>query len=269
MSADSKDIKVLVKGPTNSWALTITVATQTFHETVSTVAKKQSESAGTRFETSGSYGIVSASVSGEYSINNELEDMLQDTNRSETTIDVQLTTTETQKYPVGAFSTLYVYYRYFEGPGMTATSPVPVTRPTPLPKEQMTEEVDIEVVLAPMPLLKRLHIVSSRLGTEAPPSRIRERFGKNDNINHDQGGIYVWLVPEMTTTVSDSLTHIDLVIRHRDSRTPTSQVEDMVHTWSKGRDYRYLLEQRAPGSKMAITSLQFIRSPTELLDVAQ
>ncbi|KAG6827853.1 hypothetical protein H0H92_010243 [Tricholoma furcatifolium] len=205
----SKDIKVIVKGrfihqlmtsaDNTGNSATITrefvytksrsFTTKTFHESVSSVAKKQSQSAGTRFETSGSYGVVSASVSGEYSINNELEEMLQETNRSETTLDVQLTTTETQKYPVGPHSKLYVYYRYFEGPGMKASTPVPVTRPAPMPDQELTEEVDIEVVLTPMPLLKRLHIVSSRLGTEAPANRIRERFGKNDNINHDQGGM--------------------------------------------------------------------------------
>ncbi|KAG6806960.1 hypothetical protein H0H92_009361 [Tricholoma furcatifolium] len=91
---------------------------------------------------------------------------------------------------------------------------------------------------------------------------------------------------------AEALTHIDLVVTlTRDEKfidlgtgskdakyddidlggllfsTPSSEVRDLFSTWSNGKDYRYILQQKSAGSEMAITSLQFIRSPTELRDI--
>ncbi|KAG6826858.1 hypothetical protein H0H92_014153 [Tricholoma furcatifolium] len=265
-----------------------------FREDVASQLKRQSQSAGTRFETSVSYGIVSASVSGEYSITDELEEMIQSTERYETTIKESEELIDVQKYYIGPDSQLYIYYRSFRGPGIKAPLMVPITRPTKMPEAEKIKEVNIEVILAPVQFIKGFKIVSSEHGADAPHNRVRARNGNSDNINHGQDGHYVWIVPETTNKAAEALTHIDLVVtrtldrRHIDIATGDNDAKykdfdigrignifdsdtqnalrAFYKAWSKGEDYRYLIPQQDPNSGSVITNLELIRSTEELKD---
>ncbi|KAG6825109.1 hypothetical protein H0H92_004675 [Tricholoma furcatifolium] len=324
---NNKDVTVMVKGRfvyqqigsfdnrknTDRTSLELThtkyreFKTTIFNESVSSQIKKRSQSAGASMQTSVSYGIASVSISGQYSITDELEEMLQVTQRSEDTITGSDTQVVTQKYYVGPESELYVYYKHLEGPGLKSTSPVPVTRSVKIPDDELTEEVDLKVTLVPIRLIKGfkltapfLQIVRTAHGADAPADRVRERDGNSDNINHGQGGYYVWLVPETTTDVAEALTHIDFFVtamrdrrnidlatgsdgkwnevdisglqpsamEHRTAEQVyadlTKVLAELVNISSHGKDYRYLIPKRNPGSKQFISHLELRRSSTEI-----
>ncbi|KAH0581530.1 hypothetical protein H2248_011239 [Termitomyces sp. 'cryptogamus'] len=78
-------------------------------------------------------------------------------------------------------------------------------------------------------------VVYSDTPLNASPDRVLDWFKGSDDINNKFGSKYVWIVPEITTQVSEALTKFELVIM-----TKAHPGYDDLSKGARG-DYRYLV----------------------------
>ncbi|CCM06247.1 uncharacterized protein FIBRA_08496 [Fibroporia radiculosa] len=103
-----------------------------------------------------------------------------------------------------------------------------------------------------MPWFSNIEVHYGTEQSQAPPGRLLEIKGGNDDINAGFGGKYVWLVPVKTNVHADALSSLSIAIQSKED--PTKQ--DLAA--GAGGDYRYIvLALRDPAK---ITALGLLRS---------
>ncbi|KAG6829967.1 hypothetical protein H0H92_002772 [Tricholoma furcatifolium] len=222
-----------------------------FNESVASHAKKLHEEDKIDVQVGASYGPVSASVGAGHSSSKEIDDMLQNTIRTQQ--ETSITYTRTEEHTVGPHSRLCLYQRNFKGPGMSVAETTFRTTSIPLTNDELEEEVVVDLVLVPKNFVKRIKVVYGDRETQAPANRIREFWGGSDDVNYNMGGKYVWLVAETTTQVAEAINRVDLVI--------TSDKDYRYDDLAKGAHgkFRYLIPVQLPGDNLCITSLRLLR----------
>ncbi|KAG6848067.1 hypothetical protein H0H93_003670 [Arthromyces matolae] len=229
-----------------------------FNESVASHAKKLHDEQKIEIQVGASYGPVSANIGAGHTSSKEIDDMLQNTTRTQTESTVSYSRTEERTYTVGPNSRLCLYQRNFKGPGLGVAETTFRTTPLPLTNEELEEEVPVDLVLAPKSFIKGIKVVYTDRETQAPSTRIRDMNGGSDDINHGQAGKYVWLVAETTTIAADAVTHIDLVITGSEDK----RYDDLAKG-AKGK-YRYLIPTRQYGDSVFMTGLRLYRSQSEI-----
>jgi len=79
--------------------------------------------------------------------------------------------------------------------------------------------------------------------SNCPADRVRELYGRGDNINQGRGENYVYIVPTRTNTYSDAITGARIGIP---ASYNASQVGDLTSGASDG-GYRYLITRKEKG----------------------
>ncbi|KAG6812464.1 hypothetical protein H0H92_002729 [Tricholoma furcatifolium] len=230
-------------------------SSQTFNQAVVTQAQKEASTKQIQLQTDVSYSVISASVMAADQQSKEVSDLLYQTTQDQKEYTESYSFNETRTYTVGGNSRLILYQRTFQGPGLSSDLDTFQTTSVPLPDKNLSQPVPLELVVQPQAFVKNLTVVYGNLSSQAPQDRVRELSGGSDDINANQGGSYVWLVPEMTTDVSEAITTFDLFIQSK----PDSRYTDIAA--GTGGSYRYLVPVRQSNEDSFITKLTLVRSP--------
>ncbi|KAG6826190.1 hypothetical protein H0H92_000771 [Tricholoma furcatifolium] len=243
-------------------------SSQTFNQAVVSEAQSESSKSEVQLEADVSYDIASASVKTGFQQSKDVSNALEKTTQDQKTYTETSSFTETRSYTVGPNSRLVLYRRAFQGPGLDVEEDVLKATPLPLPADQLIEDAPLTLVIQPKSFLKNLtmslfnspqvnasnQVVYGDQPSQAPVDRVRDWFGGSDDINAGQGGKYVWLVPVMTTNVSEAITTIDLFIQGTaDPRYPDVSM-------GAGGPYRYLVPVTQSNTNMFITKLTLARN---------
>ncbi|KAG5352798.1 hypothetical protein C0989_000460 [Termitomyces sp. Mn162] len=168
------------------------------------------------------------------------------------------TRTEVLKHVIAPKTRVLLYQRVFEAPGMVIHERTTKMVTIPLTKEEVVEKIPMQMMMKPMMFVKGLKVVYSDSHLDAPTDRIRDVFGGSDEINYMYGGKYVWLVPMMTTMVSEAINHFDLVI--------TSNADPHHDDLAKGAGgaYRYLIPVKKTTTDLLMTELTLARFSSDV-----
>ncbi|KAG6824905.1 hypothetical protein H0H92_005439 [Tricholoma furcatifolium] len=231
-------------------------SSRTFNQAVVTEARKEASELQIQLQADVSYSVYSASVKTGYQQSREVSSLLERTtqDQKEYTENSSFTETRTCK--------LVLYRRIFQGPGLSVDEDTLKATPLPLPSDQLSQDAPVELVVQPKAFLKNLTVVYGDQPSQAPVDRVRDWLGGSADINADQGGKYVWLVPVMTTNVSEAMTTIDLFIQN----TPDPRYPDV--TVGAGGPYRYLVPVRQSSEDLYITRLSLVRATSAISNIA-
>ncbi|KAG6889609.1 hypothetical protein C0995_016135 [Termitomyces sp. Mi166 len=207
-----------------------------FNEFVSKEAKKLVESG--KLQSGASYRPSSVTFMTGHQMSKEVSSFLQNMTMDQPEKTMSYDRMEVRKVMIGPKSRMMVYQRTFEAPGMIIQEDTLKMIAAPLPKEEMVEEVPMQMMMVAMKFVKGLklnQVVSSDNPLDAPSDRVRDWFGGSDEMNYMYGGKFVWIVPIMTTQVSEALTSFDLVI------TPKADPHHDDLAKDAGGSHRYLI----------------------------
>ncbi|KZT02322.1 uncharacterized protein LAESUDRAFT_716930 [Laetiporus sulphureus 93-53] len=187
-----------------------------FREEVSKVAHTEDTTNGASVKAGASYGPISAKVSSNVDIREEINRTLENAIISEGDHEIETIIKEfNREYKVGPHSRLVLYQQNFSAPGISVSGDVFKTTPILLSESERFKEIVITVEVKAVEFIKCLNVVCSDTPGGAPIDRVREIHGGKTDINAGFEGQYVSLVPEYTTSVDDACTSFDIIIHER------------------------------------------------------
>ncbi|GJE88313.1 hypothetical protein PsYK624_043960 [Phanerochaete sordida] len=115
-----------------------------------------------------------------------------------------------QTYTIGPRSKLNLYQKIFTFAGLTYECDAVKASPRPI---RETEVVDVTVKVRPVAFIRDIEVVYGDSAAQAPPVRVAEVHGGNEDINGGFGGKYVWLRPVYTLDPAAAASRFDLVVQ--------------------------------------------------------
>ncbi|KAG6867897.1 hypothetical protein C0993_009743 [Termitomyces sp. T159_Od127] len=211
-----------------------------------------------KLQTDTSYRPLTVSFMDGHKMSKEVCSFLQNMTMDQQEEIVSYSRMEVRKCMVGSNTRMVLYQRVFEAPGMTVHEGITKMMPAPLTQDKMIEEIPMQMTLTAMKFIKGLKVVYSDDLLDAPIDRVRDYFGGSDDMNYMYDGKFVWIVPIMTTKVSEALTRFDTLITHNAS----PNHDDLAK--GDGGSYRYLLPVKETHSNMFMTELTLARFASDV-----
>ncbi|PBK98208.1 hypothetical protein ARMGADRAFT_920886 [Armillaria gallica] len=206
----------------------------TFRQAIDSETKKAIQSGAVKAEAGASYVPVSASVSAEYDSLKEINDLMENTIRSQTE-EKQVTKSTSQRtlLEIGPRSRLILYQQWFSAAGVDLESDVISTNPE---RGKESKIIDIDVVVEEQEFIKDVKVVYSDQASGKPDGRVQELSGWNDDMNAGFKGKCVSLVPVYTNDVREAAISFEVIIQDNPSGEGLSDIAK-----GDGGSFRYLV----------------------------
>ncbi|KAI0260944.1 hypothetical protein BC834DRAFT_898167 [Gloeopeniophorella convolvens] len=229
-----------------------------FLKLVSEAIKRQSWSGElVQVEIGVSYEVVSANSARGHNSAREISDMLERaTPHSQGGERISWSSADVKsRCKVGPKSKLFLCQRKFhvEDWPLYMSNGTLRTTTSRLTDKETAESVPIVFTLRPIRWLVGLNVVYTRSASSGPKERVRELYGRSDDINKGSGGEYVWLVPVWSTDTQQALSSFDLAIQN----TCDYHLSDLAK--GAAGDWRYPIPVRSPDTNLFITDVSLFR----------